>query len=82
MFMKPVFVFVFALLGLTVQTRARALVAPALGVNGTGTRNDVQRPTNASMCGSVNIIAALPSSGMVRLQADGTFSVNITNFNG
>lgn len=71
--------FIFTLLGLAY---AHAIITPALGVNGTGTRGDVQRPTNASMCGSVNITATLPTSGTVPLQADGTFSVNITNFNG
>lgn len=81
MFLKLVFALIL-LLGLGLHAHAHAIITPALGVNGTGGRNDVQRPTNASMCGSVNITAALPTSVAIPLQGDGTFLANITNFNG
>ncbi|KAJ3522772.1 hypothetical protein NM688_g8826 [Phlebia brevispora] len=80
--MFPKLVFILTLSGLGLQAYAHAIITPALDVNGTGTRNDVQRPTNTSMCGGVNITAALPSSITIPLQAGGIFSANITNFNG
>lgn len=69
-------------LGMGLRVYAHAIITPALGVNGTATRNDVQRPTNASMCGTVNITATLTTSGTIPLRSDGTIMANITNFNG
>ena len=81
MFAKFAFFTVF-FLGLAWHAQGHAIITPALGVNGVGTRNDVQRPTNATMCGKVNITATIGTSGTIALSASGIFSANITNFNG
>jgi len=56
-------------------------IAPALGVKGNPVRNDVQRPSTATPCGSINIAQNLDTSTAVPAAADGSFAVTVTNFN-
>ncbi|KAG8998492.1 hypothetical protein FRB94_000592 [Tulasnella sp. JGI-2019a] len=67
--------------GLTSQVNAHSALAPALGVSGTPVRGDVQRPSTAKPCGTINIASTLDSSTAVTAAADGTFTVTATNFN-
>lgn len=80
MFSK-VFVPVAVALAMCLQVSAHALVAPPIGVKGTPARSDVQRPSAASPCGSVNIAQAVAASTPVKAAADGTFTLTATNFN-
>jgi hypothetical protein len=80
MFSKSIIAPIF-LLALTSSVNAHALIAPALGVKGDGTRNDVQRPSDANRCGNVNIVQNLDTSTPVQAKADGTFLASITDFN-
>lgn len=72
----------FALVSLAPGALAHAIITPALGVNGTATRNDVQRPATNALCGKVNVTAELPLSTTITVNKDGSFMANITNFNG
>lgn len=67
--------------GLVLQTQAHAAISPALGVAGTPTRNDVQRPSTAQPCGNVNIAQTIGSTTPIVANADGSFTATITNFN-
>jgi len=69
-------------LALASSVNAHAGVTPALGVKGTLTRNDVQRPSTANPCGNVNIAQTLDSSTAIPASANGTFSIDAINFNG
>ncbi|KIP07287.1 hypothetical protein PHLGIDRAFT_127728 [Phlebiopsis gigantea 11061_1 CR5-6] len=71
-----------ALVALLPVVHAHAIVTPALGVNGTAARSDVQRPSTKAPCGNVNITQELPLSAAIPVFANGTFFANITNFNG
>ncbi|KAK0384136.1 hypothetical protein NLU13_8225 [Sarocladium strictum] len=64
------------------QVSAHAAIDPALGVQGNAVRNDVQRPSNNSPCGNVNIASAIDTSKAVTADASGAFTVDIQNFNG
>jgi hypothetical protein len=75
-FIAPLF-----LLGLASSVHAHAGVTPALGVQGTLTRNDVQRPSQNKPCGNADIAKTLDSSTAVPADAKGTFSANVLNFN-
>jgi hypothetical protein len=76
-FIAPLF-----LLALTSSVNAHAAVAPALGVKGTPSRSDVQRPSTGKPCGNVDIAQNLDSSTAVPAGANGTFSATAINFNG
>jgi len=69
------------ILTLSFHANAHAGVAPALGVAGTFTRNDVQRPSTAAECGKINVANTIDSSTAVVAAADGTFTATVTNFN-
>ena len=75
-FIAPLF-----LLALTSSVHAHAGVTPALGVQGTLTRNDVQRPSTANPCGKVNIDQTLDSSTAIPANANGSFPATAINFN-
>ena len=82
MFFSKSLVAVAALcLSLSLQVHAHAAIAPALGVQGTPVRSDVQRPTKARPCGRINIAQNIDSSTAVTAAADGSFDTTITNFN-
>jgi hypothetical protein len=68
-------------LALGLQVNAHAGIAPALGVSGNFTRNDVQRPSTAKPCGNADL-SKINTSKSVSAAADGTVSFTITNFNG
>ncbi len=72
---------VFLVAGLTSQVHAHVALAPALGVAGTPQRSDVQRPSKAKPCGTINIASTLDTSTAVTAAADGSFTVTATNFN-
>ncbi|KAH7869308.1 uncharacterized protein C8R40DRAFT_1131130 [Lentinula edodes] len=80
MFSK-VFASLSVLLAISVQVNAHAAIAPALGVDGTPVRADVQRPSTASPCGTVNVASTLDTSTPVQAAADGTFTATATDFN-
>lgn len=63
-----------------VQVTAHAAIAPALGVSGTPSRSDVQRPSVNKPCGN-QALSAIDTSKAVIADASGNFQVSITNFN-
>ena len=67
-------------LALSLQAHADAAISPALGVQGTPTQADAQRPSAANPCGNADL-AAIDTSTAVTAAANGTFSATITNFN-
>jgi len=69
------------LLALTSSVNAHAAIAPALGVKGNPVRGDVQRPSAAAPCGTVNIAQTIDTSTAVQANANGSFSPSITDFN-
>ncbi|KAI0763827.1 hypothetical protein BD413DRAFT_606510 [Trametes elegans] len=69
-------------LGLVLQAQAHAVISPALGIQGNPVRNDAQRPSKGKECGNVDIAKDFASSTAVQADANGTFAVTITNFNG
>jgi len=69
------------LLAFTSSVHAHAGVSPALGVQGSLQRQDVQRPNKGNPCGKVDIAKNLDSSTPIQANADGTFSADVTNFN-
>ena len=62
------------------QVLGHALIEPAIGVTGAGARSDVQRPSTAAPCGSVNVASVLASSTPVQATND-AFTVTVQNFN-
>ncbi|KAJ3731369.1 hypothetical protein DFJ43DRAFT_1132504 [Lentinula guzmanii] len=80
MFSK-VFASLSVLLAISAQVNAHAAIAPALGVTGTPVRADVQRPSNASPCGTVDVASNIDTSTPVQAAADGTFTATATDFN-
>ncbi|KAF7371199.1 hypothetical protein MSAN_00755400 [Mycena sanguinolenta] len=69
-------------LALAARTIAHAIPSPALGVRGTPTRADVQRPSTSQPCGSVSIAKNIDNSTAVPVEQDGvTVMLNVTNFN-
>ncbi|RDX57566.1 hypothetical protein OH76DRAFT_1310533, partial [Lentinus brumalis] len=68
-------------LSLSLQAHAHAAISPALGVQGTPARNDVQRPSTAKPCGNINIAQTIDSSTAVKAATNGSFAATITNFN-
>ena len=75
-FIAPLFLF-----ALTSSVNAHAAISPALGVKGTPSRNDVQRPSTNKPCGNVDIGKTLDSSTAVPADASGTFAATAINFN-
>ena len=80
MFSK-VFASAAVLLAVSAQVNAHAAIAPALGVSGTPVRADVQRPSTAKPCGTVNVAQNIDSSTPIQAAADGTFTATVTDFN-
>jgi hypothetical protein len=66
---------------LAAEVVAHAAINPALGVQGTAARNDVQRPSNNKPCGNA-ALTAIDTSTAVTADASGAFTVDIENFNG
>ena len=63
------------------SANAQVVIAPPLGVTGEVTDYDVHVPSHRHPCGKVNIAQTLDSSTVVPADANGQFSVNITNYN-
>jgi len=80
MFSRTFFVSV-VILAMGLQASGHAIVTPALGVKGNGTRNDVQRPSTAKPCGKASLSAVGTSTPAIAA-ADGTVQMTITDFNG
>jgi hypothetical protein len=81
MFSK-VFTSAALVLALVLQASAHAAVAPALGVaGGTPVRANVQRPSTAKPCGTINIASTINSATTVAANAAGVFTVTGTDFN-
>ena len=79
---KQTIAFSLFVLALASQVSGHALIEPALGIPTGGTRNDVTRPSRQEPCGAgVNVEAELPNSQKVPVNPDGTFTLNISNFN-
>jgi hypothetical protein len=72
--------FIF-LLCFTTSVDAHAAIDPALGVKGNASRSDVQRPSTASPCGSINIAQTLDTSTALPVSSNGSISPTITDFN-
>ncbi|KAJ7607941.1 hypothetical protein FB45DRAFT_707033, partial [Roridomyces roridus] len=82
MFSKSILASVFLLASMAMQAHAHAMPSPALGVVGRAvTRNDVQRPSTQSPCGSIAIASNLDKSTAVPVMEDGSVVLNVTNFN-
>ncbi|KAI0358034.1 hypothetical protein OH77DRAFT_1373086, partial [Trametes cingulata] len=67
-------------LSISLQAHAQAAIFPALGVRGTPSRSDVQRPSKHGECGKVDIHKAIDSSQAVQADGNGKFSVKVLNF--
>jgi len=69
---------------LCLEVTAHAIVSPALGVQGTPVKADVQQPNNASPCGPniKDIASAIDSATVVSADAHGSFHFTATSFNG
>lgn len=65
---------------LALHAHAHAAIAPALGVEGTPVRSDVQRPSTAKPCGNIPV-SDINTSTAVPLAADGSADFTVTNFN-
>ncbi|KAH7067447.1 hypothetical protein BKA63DRAFT_118097 [Paraphoma chrysanthemicola] len=63
------------------EVAAHAAINPALGVQGTAVRNDVEKPSNNKPCGNADL-AAIDTSTAVTADASGSFTVDVKNFNG
>ncbi|KAJ7694830.1 hypothetical protein B0H17DRAFT_1178517 [Mycena rosella] len=68
-------------LALAAQTSAHAMPTVALGVKGAPARSDVQRPSTAKPCGSIDPASTLDTSTAVAANADGTVDISVVNFN-
>jgi hypothetical protein len=66
---------------LAIQVHAHAGVIPALGVTGTFARSNVQRPSTASPCGTINIAQSIDTSTAVAASG-GKAAFTGQNFNG
>ena len=81
MFFSKSFIATAALcLSLSLQAHAHAAIAPALDVQGTPARSDVQRPSTAKPCGNA-ALSGIDTSTAVTAAANGSFTATITNFN-
>ncbi|EIM88837.1 uncharacterized protein STEHIDRAFT_53738 [Stereum hirsutum FP-91666 SS1] len=80
MFSSRLFISVLALALSVAQVNAHAAIAPALGVSGNPVRNDVQRPSTATPCGTVNIAQNIDTSTAIPLTGS-TFQATVTDFN-
>ncbi|KAI0369161.1 hypothetical protein BV20DRAFT_968350 [Pilatotrama ljubarskyi] len=67
-------------LSVSLQAHAQAAVFPALGVEGTPTSSDVQRPSKHSECGNVIVLHNLDLSQPVKADKSGKFSAKVINF--
>jgi len=82
MFTKFISTSVLVLALSATQAFAHAAIAPQLGVQGTPVRNDVQRPSQNTPCGSTNIAQNIDTSTAVPLSSSGSFQATVFNFNG
>ncbi|KAG6850094.1 hypothetical protein H0H93_001227 [Arthromyces matolae] len=80
MFSK-IFATAFLAMTFVAQAHAHAAIAPALGVAGSPARSDVQQPSTSKPCGNIAIASNLDTSTPVVANADGTFTVTVTDFN-
>ncbi|KAJ7811527.1 hypothetical protein B0H14DRAFT_2378287, partial [Mycena olivaceomarginata] len=55
--------------------------SPALGVKGAPARSDVQRPSTAKPCGNIDPATTLDTSTATPVAADGSVTLDVTNFN-
>jgi len=78
---KSVLACASVLLALAAQTSAHAIPSPALGVTGTPARSDVQRPSTAKPCGSIDPATTIDTSTAIPAAADGTVTMTVTDFN-
>jgi len=69
------------ILAMGLQASGHAIVTPALGVKGNGSRNNVERPSTGKPCGKASL-TAIDTSTPAIAAADGTVQMTITNFNG
>ncbi|KAJ6615810.1 hypothetical protein B0H10DRAFT_1707961, partial [Mycena sp. CBHHK59/15] len=69
-----------SLLALAAQTSGQAIPIPALGVSGTPALSDVQSPSTAEPCGTIDPTTAIDSSTPIAAAADGTVTMTVQNF--
>ncbi|KZV76162.1 hypothetical protein PENSPDRAFT_680367 [Peniophora sp. CONT] len=72
------------ILATAASVSAHTIFTPAIGISGrAAVRADVERTTAAAPCGpNVDVATAIPGSTAATLNADGTFTVTVTDFNG
>ncbi|KAI0049220.1 hypothetical protein FA95DRAFT_1571387 [Auriscalpium vulgare] len=68
-------------LALAASVNAHAGFEPFLGVAGTPARSDVQRPSTASPCGTINIANTLDTSTAAAASAAGAVALTAIDFN-
>jgi len=68
------------ILAWTSSVNAQAVIAPALGIKGIPTIDDVQKPSSSSPCGNIDIAKTFDISTVATASAQGEFSVNVTSF--
>jgi len=78
---KSVLAYASLFLALAAQTSAHAMPSIALGVSGAPTRSDVQRPSTAKPCGTIDPATTLDTSTAIPVAADGSVTMNVQNFN-
>ncbi|KAH8809667.1 hypothetical protein DL96DRAFT_1473354 [Flagelloscypha sp. PMI_526] len=69
------------LLFLVLQAQGHTIITPALHVKGKGARSDVRRPDDKTPCGNVGGFNKINDAVAVQADADGKFTMTITNFN-
>jgi hypothetical protein len=81
MFSKALLTAVVAAVFAAQQVRGHCVIVQPLGVKGTPVRNDVQRPSTANPCGTVNIANTLDTTTASTIDANGQLTTTATNFN-
>jgi len=79
MFSKS-FIALVSAFALTTSVNAHGFFAPALGVGGPPTVDDVQKPPSSSPCGNMDISDNLDTSTVAAATAEGEFFIDVTNF--
>jgi len=77
---SKVFIISIAVLLLSLQVNAHAVISPALGASGKPVRNDAQKPNKGKPCGNADL-SKVDSSTPVKANGNGLMTMTIQNFN-
>jgi len=80
MFAKSLAALSLLVLSVSLPAFGHAVINPVIGITGAAVRGDVQRPSTASPCGTVNIATALKTSTSITATGD-AFTAIVQNFN-